>query len=196
MIRNVQRTWFEVWGEETAQNQLLKGLLLFILCLCAIETAALVLLSLRKPLVIAVSASDTRSLLELPVTSELIEREVRRVVTRYAQAHHEWVDATIDAKMKEAAKFVHSDFEKQFSKANQEQIKIAKEKKVAQKLCISDLQLDMKRHTARVTGDRILVIEGLRATNPMSLEIGFTLGTRTDSNPEGIYITSENLVQQ
>jgi hypothetical protein len=40
MIRNVQRTWFEVWGNETAQNRILKGLLTLLVALLAIETVA------------------------------------------------------------------------------------------------------------------------------------------------------------
>ncbi len=195
MIRNIQRTWFEVWGEEMAQNRILKGLLLLLIVLSAIQTMALVVLSLRMPMVVAVSSSDSRSLLEVPAGLEVIEREARRVVARYAQAHHEWDYSNINEKMREAAKLVHSDFEKQFSKANREQIKIAKEKKVAQKFYVSDLQIDMMSRTATLSGDRILIIEGLRATNPMSLEIAFDLGPRTEANPEGIYVTSEKLIQ-
>ena len=48
--------------------------------------------------------------------------------------------------------------------------------------------------TAQLSGDRILVVDGLRATNPMALEIGFRLNSRTTSNPEGIYVTSEKLI--
>ena len=31
MMKNIQRTWFEVWGQETAQNAFLKGLLALLL---------------------------------------------------------------------------------------------------------------------------------------------------------------------
>lgn len=195
MIRNIQRTWFEVWGNETAQNEILKGLLLFTLVLCAVQSVCLVTLALRKPFVVAVSTSATRALIPIPAETELLDGEIRRVVTQYAKNHHEWNYSNIESQMREAAKLVHPDFEKQFNKANVDQIRIAKDKKVAQKFYIDDVTINKDTKLARITGERILNIEGLRATNPMAVEVGFAVGPRTLSNPEGVYITSEKLVQ-
>ena len=46
----------------------------------------------------------------------------------------------------------------------------------------------------KVTGDRILLVEGLRATNPMTLEVSYDDGPRTETNPSGIYVTAEKLI--
>ena len=52
----------------------------------------------------------------------------------------------------------------------------------------------MKKNQAEITGDRILIVDGLRATQPMTFRFNFIFRNRTLDNPEGIYITSENLI--
>jgi hypothetical protein len=196
MIRNVKRTWYEVWGNEIAQNQILKALLLFLLALIAVETAAIVMLGLRRPFVVAVTDSATRALTPTPPSRDIIEREVKRVISQYAKAHHEWEWNSIESRIKEASAYVHPDFEKAFNKANTEQIRIAKDKKVSQKFYFTEPALQMGEGRATITGDRILIIDGLRATNLMTLEIEFRLGTRNAANPEGVYVTAERLISQ
>ncbi len=194
MIKNIQRTWFEVWGDESAQNQILKGLTALLVVLVAIQSIALVILSLRKPILIAVSSSETKVLAAQLPNAELLEQEVRRVVTSYIKARHNWEWSQIESHLKDAAKYVDSDFEKAFRKATSEQIKIAKDKRISQVFYPSEISLNLDSKTAKVTGDRILNIDGLRAANPLTLEIGFRLNSRSVTNAEGVYVTSEKLL--
>lgn len=194
MIRNIKRTWFEVWGTEEAQNRFLKALLVFFVSLCCTLSVALVILALRKPPLIAVSATESRVLTVIPPKAELLESEARRVVTGYITAHYNWEWAKIEDSFRGAARYVSPDFTKKFFAANQEQIRVAREKKVSQRLYIAETQLDLKRKTARVSGDRILLVEGLRATHPLSVEVQFDYGERTEENPEGVYIIGEKLI--
>lgn len=194
MIRNIKRTWFEVWGEETAQNQTLKALLLFVLALTAVESVSLVCLALRKPFIVAVSDTTTKALTVALPTSELLEREAKRVVSIYSKHRHQWEWNNIENRIKVAATYVHPDFEKGFAKANTEQIKIARDKHVSQRFYFDESTIQLNQGKATVSGDRVLILDGLRATNPMTLEIDYQLGNRTPTNPEGVYITSERLV--
>ena len=194
MIKNIQRTWFEVWGDEAAQNQILKGLTALLVALVAIQSIALVILSLRKPVLIAVSGSETKVLAAVPPNAEMLEQEARRIITAYIKARHTWEWNQIETHLKEAARFVDSDFEKSFRKATAEQVRLAKEKKVSQIFYPTNIALNLDAKTAKVTGDRILMVDGLRATNPMTVEVRFRLNQRTSANPEGVYVTAENLI--
>lgn len=194
MIKNIQRTWFEVWGDETAQNQILKGLTALLIALVAIESVALVILALRKPVLIAVSSTETKVLAAAPPNAELLEQETRRVVSAYIKARHTWEWNQIEAKLKEAVRFVDSDFERAFKKATAEQIRMAQEKKISQTFYPSEITVDVENRKATVKGERILMIDGLRAANSMTFELGIRLNTRNATNPEGVYITSENLI--
>lgn len=194
MIKNIQRTWFEVWGDEAAQNQILKGLTAFLIVLVAIQSVALVILSLRKPVLIAVSGAETKVLAAVPPNTEILEQETRRIVAAYIKARHNWEWNQIEAHLKEAVRYVDADFEKAFKKATAEQIRLAKEKKISQVFYPTNITLNLDAKTAKVSGDRILMIDGLRATNPMTVEVTFRLNQRSAANPEGVYITAENLV--
>jgi hypothetical protein len=196
MIRNVERTWFEVWGNETAQNQILKGLLLVTFALCAIQAIAITCLGLRKPVLIAISSAETRILAPTPPNQELLSAEIKRVISTYLTTHHNWDWSKIHASFEAAANYVGSDFRKKYFEANRDQERIAAEKRISQLFYISDLQLDLKSKTATVHGDRILVIESLRAANPMTFEVAFDYGPRSVQNPEGIYVTAEKLINQ
>lgn len=197
MIRSTKRTWFEVWGTETAQNRFLKGLVAFLIALCGIEALAVAALGLRGPVIFAVSEAESRKLEQKPPRKELLEIETRRVVSAYLRQHHNWEWSDIEAVFQATSWLVAPDFAPKFLQANAAQLKIAKEKKLSQRFHFdpSKIAIDAGTKTARVTGDRILIVEGLRATNPMTLEVGFDFGNRTEANPEGIYIVSEELIQ-
>jgi len=194
MIKNIQRTWFEVWGDEAAQNQILKGLTALLVALVAIQSVALVILALRKPVLIAVSGDETKVLAAVRPNAEILEQEARRIITAYIKARHTWEWNQIESRLKEAARYVDSDFEKAFKRATAEQIRLAKEKKISQVYYPTSVTLNLEAKTAKITGDRILMIDGLRATNPLTVEVSFRLNQRNSANPEGVYVTAENLV--
>jgi len=191
MIRKIERTWFEIWGTEEAQNRFLKGLLAFMVCLVAVESVALVCLAVRHPMVIAVSRDATKVLTASVPESELLQNEARRVVTAYLNLSHTWEWQSIDNNMTAAAKLVGKDYSRKFIQSNSDQIKLAKNKHLSQRFHISGLDIDDKAHVARVTGDRILMVDSLRAVNSLTLEIGYEVESRTTDNPEGVYIVSE-----
>ncbi len=194
MIRNIKRTWFEVWGAEEAQNRFLKALLVFFITLCCTECIALVILAVRKLPVVAVSATESRVLTIIPPKAEFLESEVKRAVTNYMTAHYNWEWTKIDDAFREASRFVHPDFTKKFLVANDAQIRVTKEKKVSQRFYISESKFDLKAKAVTVTGDRILLVEGLRATNPLIVQVEYDFGPRIETNPEGVYIVGEKLI--
>lgn len=194
MIRNIKRTWFEVWGTEEAQNRFLKAVLVFLVTLCCTEAVTLMILALRKPPVIAVSTTESRILTVIPPNAELLESEVRRAVNGYLTAHYNWEWIKIDEAFKTASKFVHPDFSKKFLAANETQARVAREKKVSQRFYISESKFNLKEKTVSVTGDRILIVERLRATNPLSMVVEYDFGPRTEMNPEGVYIVGEKVL--
>lgn len=193
MIRNIQRTWFEVWGTEEAQNRFLKAVLVFFVMLCCTQSIALVILALRKPPIFAVSQTESRILTVMPPKAELLESEIRRAVTGYVSARYSWEWEKIEDTFNTAAKYVAPDFTKKFLVANQEQIRIAKEKKISQRFYVASMKVDAASKTVRITGDRILLIDGLRATNSLVIEVQFDYAARTESNPEGVYVVGERV---
>ena len=194
MIRNVRRTWFEVWGTEQAQNRFLKALLVFFVAQNVVLFVMLGTLALRKPPLIAVSATESRILTVVPPKKELLEGEVRRAVTGYLNSHYNWEWEKIGEAFQLASHFVSPDFSKAFLMANQEQTRIARDKKVSQRFYIVNLGLELKTKTVRITGDRIILVEGLRAASQLAVDVQFDYGARTEENPEGIYIVGEKLV--
>jgi hypothetical protein len=147
-------------------------------------------------MLIAISSAETRVLAPSQPNQEFLNAEIKRVISTYLTAHYNWEWSKIHASFEAAANYVASDFRKQFFEANREQERIATEKKISQLFYLSEVQLDLKSKVATVHGDRILLIEGLRAANPMSLEVTFNYGPRTVQNPEGIYVTAEKLLNQ
>ncbi len=191
MIRRIERTWFEIWGTEEAQNRMLKGLLAFMVALFAVETIAIVCLAVRRPLVVAVSSETTKLLTSMPLQSEFLQNEVRRIITGYLNLSHTWDWQNIDNNMRMAEKLVGKNYSRKYVQATSDQIKLAKDKHLSQRFHILSLDIDEKIHVARVTADRVLVIDSLRAVNPVTLEIGYNVDSRTADNPEGVYIISE-----
>jgi uncharacterized protein (UPF0305 family) len=195
MIRSIQRRYFEVWGDEEAQNVFLKGLLSVLTGLFVIQSIVLTVLACRKPVLVAVGAGETRVFNVVPPGEELLISELKRLVRQYVETHYNWDFATIERAHAEAARFVSEKFVKAFMAANVAQVKQAKEKKISERVYPSaEVQVDSKALTARVALDRIFSVDGIRATSPLVLDITFEYGPRTQGNPEGIYITGEKVV--
>lgn len=191
MIRDIRRRYFEIWGTEEAQNSFLKGAIVVLSVLFAAQSIVVTVLALKKPVLVAVSGAETKVLAVAPPSDELLSSELKRVVRSYVETHYTWDSSSIEKSHAEASRYVGQAFVKAFNSANAEQIRIAKEKKVSQKVYVSEITIDLKKLTTRVAMDRILMIEGLRATNPFNLEITFEYGPRTPTNPEGVYVTGE-----
>jgi hypothetical protein len=192
MIKKIRRTYFEIWGDEEAQNAILKGLLLGLGVLFIIQSVALVVISLRKPIFIALGNEETKIFQVTPPSKELLTQELKRTVKAYVETHYNWDSSTVEQAHEKAATYVSEKFVKAFVSANAEQVKIAKDKKLKEVVYVSDpIQVDLSILTAHVKLDRILIIDALRATTAWNLDVTFEYGPRTDKNPEGIYVTGE-----
>jgi hypothetical protein len=194
MIRDIRRQYFEIWGSEEAQNSFLKGVLIILGILSAIQSIVLCYLALRKPVLVAVGQTETQVFTMTPPTEDLLNNELKRVVRKYVESHYTWDNSTVEKAHAEASRYVSTQFVKAFKAANIEQIKLAKEKKLSQKVYVSELSVNSKDLTAHLILDRILMVEGLRAASQLTFDISFEYGPRTSSNPEGIYIVSEKVV--
>ena len=195
MIQKSKQAWFEVWGNEVAQNQILKYLLLVFAFANSVLAISLICVALKSPFIFGVSSVESGILRSNPPPKEYLEAEAKRVITAYLQSRHTWEPATVQTSIGKASRFVDESFRRSFLQANDTQIKIAQEKKITQKFYVSKFDLDLEKETAAVKGDRILTIDGFRAVNTLSFKLSLRMGERTEQNPEGVYIISEQLVE-
>lgn len=196
-MNHLRQKYFEIWGNEQAQNRILKGLLLGLATLLLVQSVALVCLALRKPVLIALGQNETRALSVTPPPEELLKQELQRTLTEYLQAHYTWDSSTVEASHVRASHYVSARFTQAFIQANAEQVRVAKEKNLEERVYLSRMAVDAKTLTARAVLDRILIVHsdsplgGLRAASPWVLNVSFEYGPRTEQNPEGIYVTGE-----
>jgi TraE protein len=194
MIQRVHQKWFEVWGNEVAQNQILKYLLLLSTALNAASVICILFLALRTPPIFAVSSVESGILKANTVPKEFLESEAKRVIGLYLQSRHNWDSNTITQSIGTAAQYVDEAFRKTYLQANETQIRIAKEKRISQKFYTNEIKVDLAQGKATVRGDRIISVDGLRAVSPLAFNLDFRMGKRIEANPEGVYIISEQLI--
>ena len=192
----IPRKYFEVWADEQAQNSILKGLLAFLTLMNIALIISLTILASKKPLLISQNKSKTQLIhITHSIPKDFIKNEIKQSITRFIQLRHNWNDKTIDSRLKKSAQFIATQFKAKFFRANLENIKTAKTKKITQKFYISkEVKIDPIKKEALITGDRILIVEGLRATQPMTFKLNYQFGERGGKNPEGVYITKETLI--
>ena len=96
MIRDIRRSYFEIWGNEEAQNVFLKGLLTLVSCLFLVQSIALCIVAMKKPTLVAIGSSETKILTLTPPTAELLSDELQRIVKKYAETHYSWDSSTVE----------------------------------------------------------------------------------------------------
>lgn len=194
MIRKIQRHWFEVWGQEEAQNRFLKYLLLVLSGLTTLLLVSVCVLALKSTPVLLLTPEASVLLMPKAPDGKALERELIRIIKDYLTKRHNWTFSNIESQAKEAQRLIAPEFREKFLIGLQEQIRLAKDKEVSQRLYPDDPKIDFKAKTAVVAAERVLIINGIRAGQAMTFELGFIFGERTEANPEGIYITSEKLL--
>ena len=195
MIKDVRRKYFEIWADEQAQNVILRYLLLVVVVLASIQSVAFTVVVIRRPTLIGINESKSEVLVVRPPSDELLRKELERVLRNFVDAHYTWAPETIEKCFEGAEKYVIAANQKGFRLANSEQVRVAKERKISQRSHVVRIQVDAKALAARIVFDRILMVDGLNAITQITLDLKFEYGARTEANPEGVYISSEKLVE-
>lgn len=193
MIRKIQRRWFEVWGDEEAQNRILKYLLLLFAGVSIAQVIVIGGLAFKRPLIVSVTNDRTLLVETREPDPNLLKQELARAISNYLKTRHNWDWTTIEANSKAASRYVAPEFRERYLISTQEEIRIAHEKQVSQKFFPEEPVIDMKEKAAKVHAERIIIIGGVRAAQGLNFDIGFSLGSRTEVNPEGVFIVSEKL---
>ena len=96
MIRNIKRRYFEIWGDEQAQNAFLKGTLCVTGILFILQSIALTIVCLKAPVLVAIGQEESKALTLQPPAPALLRSELDRTVKNYLTAHYTWDQSTVD----------------------------------------------------------------------------------------------------
>ena len=119
------------------------------------------------------------------------EDQIREGVKYYLGKRYQWGPENVVKKLKESEDFITPQALRAFQVAVANVSKFSTEKIVTQRVYPANIEIDLKKGTALVTGDRVTSIQGLKAAGDMKLELTFESGPRTTNNPWGLYISKE-----
>ena len=119
------------------------------------------------------------------------EDQIREGVKYYLGKRYQWDPEDVVKKLKESEWFITPQALKAFQLAVANVSKFSTEKIVTQRVYPDRIDIDLRKGTALITGERITSIQGLKAAGNMKLELTFESGLRTKNNPWGLYISKE-----
>ncbi|MGE3610278.1 MAG: hypothetical protein AB7I27_11865 [Bacteriovoracaceae bacterium] len=169
-------------------NQFLKVFSISALVLVLMALGVILVMINKAPMVITL-APDAKVLERTLLPNA--EDQIREGIKRYLKKRYEWEPENVIKKLKESEDFITPKAMKAFQSAAVSVSKFSTEKIVSQKLYPENIEIDLKKSTAFITGDRITTIQGLKAAGNLKLELTFESGPRTSSNPWGLYISKE-----
>lgn len=175
-------------GELLHSNQFLKIFALSSLALVFMSIGVILVMAMKEPKVITLSPDGTS--LER-VNQPKAEDQIREGVKRYLEKRYQWEPENVIKKLKESEYFITPQAIKAFQVAVANVAKFSTEKIVSQKIYPEKIEIDLKKQTALITGDRVTSIQGLKAAGNLKLELTFESGPRTQENPWGLYISKE-----
>ena len=175
-------------GELTHSNQFLKVFALSALTLVLMVLAIILVIVFKEPQVITLN-SDGKTIER--VTLPKAEDQIREGIRRYLEKRYQWEPEDVIKKLKESEYFITPQAIKAFQGAVANVAKFSIEKIVSQKIYPAKIEIDLKKQTALITGDRVTSIQGLKAAGNLKLELTFESGPRTQANPWGLYISKE-----
>jgi hypothetical protein len=178
----------KILGELTHSNQFLKIFALSALALLFLGLGVTLVMAMKDPMVITLG-HDGKALER--VIMPKAEDQIREGIRRYLEKRYQWEPENVIKKLKESERFITPQALKAFQVAVANVAKFSTEKIVSQKVYPEKIEIDLKKQTALITGDRVTSIQGLKAAGNLKLELTFESGPRTQGNPWGLYISKE-----
>ncbi len=175
-------------AELSHSNQFLKISTFFLFALCGLLVLVLFYQATKAPVVLSL-ALDGSVYMNAPKPDPKIE--IERAVREYLKHRYNWTPKTVAAQVEQSRFFIQSSTLKVFDSAMQNVVRFSTERIVTQRIYPADVEVDIKKGIVMVLGDRITIIQGLKAAGDLKLELGFESGNRTLQNPWGIYISKE-----
>lgn len=175
-------------GELMHSNQFLKVFSLSTLVLVFMALGAILVLTTKEPLVITLGPDGKA--IERTVLPKA-EDQIREGIKHYIEKRYQWEPENVIKQLKESEEFITPQALKAFQGAVANISKFSTEKIVSQKVYTEKIEIDLKKRTALITGDRVTSIQGLKAAGNLKLELSFDIGPRTEKNPWGLYISKE-----
>jgi hypothetical protein len=175
-------------GELSHSNQFLKISTFSLLVLCGLMLMILFYQTTKAPIVLSITP-DGSVYKEAPKPEP--KTEIERAVREYLKYRYNWTPKTVVANVEQARTFILPSTLKVFDSSMQNVVRFSSERAVAQRVYPADVEVDLKKGVAMISGDRITSIQGLKAAGDLKLELGFESGPRSERNPWGIYISKE-----
>jgi len=175
-------------AELSHSNQFLKVSTFSLLALTGLMSMVLFYQVTKAPIVLSM-ASDASLYKEAPKPDPKVE--VERAVREYLKLRYNWTPKTVAANVQNARAFILPSTLKVYDSAMQNVVRFSSDRLVAQRIYPGEIEVDLKKGLATISGDRITTIQGLKAAGDLKLELSFESGPRTPSNPWGIYIPKE-----
>lgn len=119
------------------------------------------------------------------------EVEVERAIREYIKYRYNWEPKTVVKRIDDAEAFILPGTRKTFAGSMTNVVRFSTEKMVGQKAYPEKIVIDLGKSEARITGDRVTSIQGIKAAGDLSLKLSFESGPRTEANPWGIYVQKE-----
>jgi hypothetical protein len=169
-------------------NQFLKVFSLSAIVLVFMVLGVILVMATKEPMVITLGPDGKA--IERTVLPKA-EDQIREGIKRYLEKRYQWEPENVIKKLKESEEFITPQALKAFQGAVSNVAKFSTEKIVSQKVYPEKIEIDLKKNTALITGERVTSIQGLKAAGNLKLELSFESGPRTQNNPWGLYISKE-----
>lgn len=179
----------KVLSELLGSNQFLKMLSIVT---CIITSFSLIIvwtLVNRSPIVLTLSPSA--NLLNYQEKPNL-EFEVKAAILKYIDLRYKWDSSNVKENLKAAEIFILPKVLSSYQKAEENIIKFALDKQISQKVYIDSVDVQLESGKVTVFGNRFSALQGIKAAADLKLELNFEFGTRTPTNPWGVYLSKEN----
>lgn len=175
-------------AELSHSNQFLKLSTFSLLALTGLMLMVLLYQVTKAPIVLSMT-TDGSLYKDAPMPDPKIE--VERAVREYLKLRYNWTPKTVAANVQNARAFIPPSTLKVYDLAMQNVVRFSSDRLVAQRVYPGEIEVDLKKSLATISGDRITTIQGLKAAGDLKLELSFESGPRTAANPWGVYIASE-----
>lgn len=186
---NLKKAVFpKMFGSLMHTNQLLKYFSMMSFATSIICLIAVLVLINKDPIILTM---DTNAKIIEKTKMPKADEQIKEAIKQYIERRYQWEPSNVTKKLKESEVFISPLALKAFQNAVMNVAKFSVDKIVSQKVYADKIEIDLKKQTALITGDRVTTIQGLKAAGNLKLELTFENGPRTVDNPWGLYISKE-----
>jgi hypothetical protein len=181
--------YWEIWQNYEEKDLVYRVSLVVSGFIIAVLSLALVLLSLRAPLIISLNNGVPAVTVYSEDSDTVTKEEASVFIQNFVKHYYNWTPKTIEKSLHTALSYLDKPLKNESKSRIKEKTYDSKEKKLSQSVYVKDVKFNKKKLELTVSSERIFTISNVKLSSDFKVIFRLSKKKRSKRHPSGLLIS-------